>query len=69
MWIKFEVWIVKRFIKRVVKQGYHAEKIKMLYCIINKSAYNEFTEDTKITVNELLKECFDESIKQTTIGK
>jgi hypothetical protein len=64
---KFEEWIVKRIIKREVRQGFdHQRNIIGLYKIIRVACENEFYEDNTVTMNSNLKEWFEQSLRKPT---
>ena len=52
------------FFKKYVAQGHnHKHLITELYKMIHEAARNEFTEDSDVSLNAFLKECFDKSIE------
>ena len=59
----FEQWILKRSIRKIVRQGGQHRKIKMLYSMITYYAREEYREDNKITVDDFLREIFEESLR------
>lgn len=51
--------------KKYVAQGHnHTHRITELYKMIHEAARNEFTEDSDVSLNAFLKECFDNSIRE-----
>ena len=64
---KFEEWMMKRIIKREVRQDYdHDKKITNLYTMIREACENEFTEDNVPTLNHSLTEWFGNSLKKSS---
>jgi hypothetical protein len=59
---KFEEWILNRTIRREVIQGNHKRKIFNLYAMIIDAARDEFTEDTKPTLDSFLKEIHQDAL-------
>jgi len=59
---RFERWILKGIIHKTVKQGNHYIKITALYKQIAEAARDEFTEDTKRAIDQLLEDCHKESL-------
>lgn len=60
---KFEQWIIKRIIKKEVRQGNHENQIVNLYQLIYNATEKEFTEDNIPTINQFLAECFIRVLK------
>lgn len=64
---KFEEWMMKRIIKREVRQDYdHDTKITNLYTMIREACENEFNEDNVPTLNYSLTEWFGNSLRKST---
>ena len=64
---KFEVWMMKRIIKREVRQGFdHPKKIVDLYKMIRVACENEFYEDNTVTMNSNLGQWFENSLRRPT---
>lgn len=64
---KFETWLLKRIIKREVRQGpEHPKKIVDLYKMIRVACENEFYEDNTVTMNSYLTEWFEKSLRKPT---
>jgi len=64
---KFEEWMMKRIIKREVRQGFdHPKKIVDLYKMIRVACENEFYEDNTVTMNSNLGEWFENSLRRPT---
>jgi hypothetical protein len=59
---KFELWFIKRVIRRQVIQGNHRRRIFNLYAIIVDAARGEFTEDNKPTLDSFLKKIHQEAL-------
>lgn len=60
---KIENIFLKRIIKKVVKQGGHEERITALYREINEEGRKVFTEDTRPSFDDFLRDCHEESLK------
>ena len=64
---KFEEWMMKRIIRREVRQGFdHPQKIIGLYKMIRVACENEFYEDNTVTMNSYLTEWFEKSLRKPT---
>jgi hypothetical protein len=64
---KFEEWIVKRIIRREVRQGWdHQRNITNLYKMIRVACESEFYEDNTVTMNSNLTEWFEKSLRSPT---
>lgn len=63
---KFELWFLKRLIKREVKQGDHFRRTTALYALIAKAVRAEFTEDNLPTFKQMLEECHEDSMENIT---
>jgi len=64
---KFEEWMMKRIIKREVRQGYdHRKNITNLYKMVRVACEHEFTEDNTVTLNSYLTEWFEDSLRKPT---
>lgn len=62
---KFEEWMMKRIIKREIRQDYdHPKKITNLYTMLREACENEFTEDNTVTMNSNLREWFEKSLRK-----
>ena len=59
---RFELWMLKRIIRKTLRQGYHHEKLTSLYHMIFLYAEIEFFEDTDATLKNFLEECFKEGM-------
>lgn len=65
---RFERWMLKRIIRKEVKQGYtHDLRITALYREINDAVKQEFYEDNVYTRNEYLREWFEASLDKTPL--
>jgi hypothetical protein len=54
--------VLKYICRRLVIQGHtHKANITEYYRIMYQAAQNEFTEDNKPTLDDFLRECFDEA--------
>jgi hypothetical protein len=58
---KFETWLLKRLLKREVRQGNHIARIQNLYSLIRDAVCNEFTEDNIPTTDAFLRELFEKT--------
>jgi hypothetical protein len=57
---KVEKWIVKKIIRKEVKQDFdHHLKIADLYALIRECCEEEFTEDNAPTLDDALREWFE----------
>lgn len=57
---RFETWLLKRLLKREVRQSsYHTKNIQNLYTLIRKAVTDEFTEDNIPTTDNFLREIFE----------
>ena len=64
---KFEEWIMKRIIKREVRQDFdHPQKIVNLYKMIRVACEHEFYEDNTVTLNSTMTEWFEKSLRKPT---
>jgi len=59
---RFELWILKGIIRKTVRQGDHYGRITAFYKLVADAARQEFTEDNKPTLDQLLKECHSEAL-------
>jgi hypothetical protein len=56
---RFEKWLVTRIIRREVKQGAtHLRNITGLYQMVREACADEFYEDSAVTLDATLHECF-----------
>ena len=63
----FELWFLRRIIRREVRQGYtHDLKITALYREIHDAARREFYEDNVFSRNEYLREWFENSLDKAS---
>ena len=47
---RFEQWLLRRIVRKVVVQGEHAARLKALYGMIAKAVMREFPEDSRPTL-------------------
>jgi hypothetical protein len=60
---KFQKWILKGIFKEIVTQGPHHEKnIIKVYTLLREAARTEFFEETNISLNDFLSDCFEKSL-------
>ena len=62
MLTKFEIWALKKIVRKVVKQGNQSVKIPAFFGYLIKAAREEYTEDTRLELNNFLQEMFIESL-------
>lgn len=60
---RFYVWILKKIIRDVVSQGRQDEKIIAFHGHLITAARDEYTEDTKPTLDDFLKEMHDKALE------
>ena len=56
---KFEVWLLKGLLKKIVRQGDQINKICSLFAMLRLAADEEYYEDNLATRNAFLRELFD----------
>lgn len=61
---KFEKWVARWLVQRLVKQGNHQKRITQLFAIVHDEARLQFNEDNEPTLYGFLQECFDKSIRK-----
>ena len=60
---KFEMWFLKRVIrKQVIQSEHHDRRITNLYTMIVDAARKEFYEDNKPTLDDFLKELHQKAL-------
>ena len=60
---KITAWLLKRICRKLVIQGpTHKGNIVKYFKIMMCAASNEFTEDSPLSLNAFMKECFEESL-------
>lgn len=60
---KFEQWMLRRIIRKEVRQDYdHDKKITALYKEIRVAVEQEFYEDNTMTRNAYLRDWFEDSL-------
>ena len=59
----FQRWLVRRIALFVVTQGGHKDRIVEFYKILTVAAREQFTEDTKPSLDSFLEECHTLSLK------
>ena len=60
----FELWMLKRILRKTVRQGNHEEKITGMYRMIIAAAQDEFNEDNIPTLRAFLEECQKDAMDQ-----
>jgi hypothetical protein len=61
---KLEQYLLRSIFRNRVRQGYdHQRNIAELYAMIREAAEAEFTEDNVPTLNSLLSELFEQSLR------
>ena len=60
---RFELWMLNRILKKTVIQGGHHGRITLLLSMLVYHARAEYTEDNKVTLDDFLKECFDDALE------
>lgn len=64
---KFERWFLNRVFRKQVCQGFdHPQRITELYTMIRVAAEREFYEDNVVTLNSVLTEWFEKSLRKLT---
>ena len=62
---RFEQWIMKRIIRKEVRQGFdHAERITEMYRMIRTACEREFYEDNVMSQNAYLREWHEASLRK-----
>lgn len=65
MMTKFEQWIMKRIIRKEVRQGAdHPQRITELYRMVRVACENEFYEDNILSQNAYLREWHEDSLRK-----
>ena len=60
---KFEKWLLRGLCRRLVIQGpQHQGNITEYYEVMTEAARKEFNEDNKITLDDFLAECHQDSL-------
>lgn len=59
---KFEKWLLRRLLKKIMIQGDQTTKVVSLFTEIRKAAENEFSEDNDVTLRSWLLECFNHAV-------
>lgn len=56
---RIEKWLLQRIIRRNVRQSPdHLSNITGIYRIVQDACQDEFNEDNRFTIDEMLKECY-----------
>jgi len=58
---RFEKWMLKRILHKLIRQGPHKHNITLMYKIIRIKAEQVFTEDNHPTLDAFLYECYQDS--------
>ena len=56
---KFETWLLKRLLKKIVRQGNQSYRIRGLFAMLRLAVDDEYTEDNLAMRNAFLRELFD----------
>ena len=62
---KFESWVLKGILRKIVLQGGHTERITEFYKLLVQAARAEFYEDNKAILDAFLKGCHADALKAT----
>lgn len=60
---RFELWIIKRVMQRACIQGDHKRKIIVFHKLFFKIFRDSFSEDSTLTAQGFMMECYREAIK------
>ena len=60
---RFEKWMFKRIIKKLVKQGNHRRNVTEAIGLLAREFKLVFTEDTPPSQNAFLQGCLDDALK------
>ena len=58
---KFEMWMLRRILGKIVMQGGQKKKITRLYGLILEAAKSEYYEDNKPTLRAFMEECHNDA--------
>ena len=62
---RLHVWLLRRMVRAIVRQGFHRGRIIMYYQFLVEAAVKEFTEDNTPTLRRFLEECHTEALDST----
>ena len=65
---RFEKWILRGLLMKAVRQSqFHQRNIEYIYNMLYECVSEEFTEDSSITLEHFMSECFQKSLKCHTV--